>query len=57
MATRFITYVLKPTKTKDNSKLLFKSTLKEFSTSNNNQLLTRNLLPIKVSTIESDFLI
>jgi hypothetical protein len=57
ITTYFITYVLKLTKTKDNSKPLFKSTLKELSTSNNNQLLTRNLLPVKVSTIECDFLI
>jgi hypothetical protein len=57
MTARFITYVLKPTKTKDNSKPLFKSTLKELGTSNNNQLPTWNLLPIKVSAIETDFLI
>ena len=31
--------------------------LKEFSTSNNNQLIERNPVPIKVSAIESDFLI
>jgi hypothetical protein len=57
MTTCFITYVPKPTKTKDNSKLLFKNILKEFGTSNNNQLLIQNLLSVKVSAIESDFLI
>jgi hypothetical protein len=57
MTTRFITYVPKPTKAKDNSKPLCKSTLKELSTSDNNQLLTRNPLPVKVSAMESDFLI
>ena len=57
MATRFIAYVPKPTKEKHISKSLCKSTLKEFSTSNNNQLIKRNPVPIKVSAIESDFLI
>jgi len=56
MTTRFITYVPKLTKMKDNSKPLFKSTLKELGTSDNNQLLTRNLLPVKVSAIESDLI-
>jgi hypothetical protein len=37
MATRFIAYLPKPTKEKHISKSLYKSTLKEFSTSNNNQ--------------------
>jgi hypothetical protein len=57
MTTCFITYVPKPTKTKDNSKPLFKSTLKELGTSDNNQLLTQNPLPVKVSAMKSDFLI
>jgi hypothetical protein len=57
MTTRFITYVPKPTKTKDSSKPLCKSTLKEFSTSDSNQLPTRNPLPVKVSAMENDFLI
>jgi hypothetical protein len=57
MAARFITYVPKPTKEKHISKLLCKSTLKEFSTSNNSQLIKRNPVPVKVSAIESDFLI
>jgi hypothetical protein len=55
MATRFIAYVLKLTKEKYIVKSLCKSTLKEFSTSNNNQLIKRNSISIKV--IESDFLI
>jgi hypothetical protein len=53
MATR---YVPKPTKEKHSSKPLYKTTLKEFSTSNNNQPIKRNHLPIRVSAIESDFL-
>jgi hypothetical protein len=57
MATRFITYVPKPTKEKHISKSLYKSTLKEFSTSDNNQLIERNNMPVKVSAIENDFLI
>ena len=57
MATRFITYVPKPTKEKHISKSLCKSTLKEFSTSDNNQPIERNPMPVKVSAIESDFLI
>jgi hypothetical protein len=57
MATRFITYVPKPTKAIHSSKPLCKSTLKEFSTSDNNQPTTQNPLPVKVSAIESDFLI
>ena len=57
MATHFIAYVLKLMKEKHISKLLCKSTLKEFNTSNNNQLIERNPIPIKVPTIESDFLI
>jgi hypothetical protein len=57
MATCFITYVPKPTKTIDYSKLLYKSMLKEFSTSDNNQLSIQNPLPVKVSAIESNFLI
>jgi hypothetical protein len=57
MTTRFITYVPKPTKAIDRSKPLCKSTLKEFSTLDNNQLSTRNPLPVKVSVMESDFLI
>jgi hypothetical protein len=56
MTTRFITYVPKLTKTKDNNKPLCKSTLKELGTSDNNQLLVRNPLHVKVSVIESDFL-
>ena len=57
MATRFIAYLPKLTKEKHISKSLCKSTLKEFSTSNNNQPIERNPMPIKVSAIESDFLI
>jgi hypothetical protein len=57
MTTHFITYILKPTIVKDNSKPLCKSTLKELSTLENHQLLTRNLLLVKVSVIESNFLI
>jgi hypothetical protein len=57
MTTCFITYIPKPTKAIHSSKPLCKSTLKEFSTSNNNQLSTRNPLPVKVSAIESDFFI
>jgi hypothetical protein len=56
-ATYFITYVLKLTKEKHISKLLCKSMLKDFSTFNNNQLIKRNPVPIKISAIESDFLI
>jgi len=57
MTTCFITYVPKPTKTKDSSKPLCKSMLKDLSTSNNNQPLTRNPLLVKVSTMKGDFLI
>jgi hypothetical protein len=57
MATRFIAYLPKPTKEKHISKSLYKSTLKEFSTSNNNQLIERNPIPVKVFAIESDFII
>jgi hypothetical protein len=57
MATHFIAYVPKPTKENHISKSLCKSTLKEFSTSDNNQPIERNPMPVKVSTIESDFLI
>jgi hypothetical protein len=56
MTTCFITYVPKPTKTKDSSKPLCKSSLKELSTSDNNQLPTQNPLPVKVSDMEGDFL-
>jgi hypothetical protein len=57
MATRFIAYVPKPTKEKHIGKSLCKNTLKEFSTSDNNQPIERNSVPVKVSAIESDFLI
>ena len=57
MATRFIAYVPKPTKEKHISKSLCKSTFKEFSTSDNNRPIERNPVPVKVSAIESDFLI
>ena len=57
MATRFINYVPKPTKEKHISKSLCKSTLKEFSTSDNNQPIEQNPMPVKVSAIDSDFLI
>jgi hypothetical protein len=57
MAAHFITYIPKLTKEKHISKLLCKSMLKEFSTSNNSQLIKRNPMPIKVSAIKSDFLI
>lgn len=56
MTTRFITYVPKLTKAIHSSKPLCKSTLKEFSTSDNNQLSTRNPLPVKVSAMETAFL-
>jgi hypothetical protein len=56
MTTRFIAYVPKPTKEKHIIKSLCKSTLKEFSTSDNNQSMERHLLPVRVSAIESDFL-
>jgi hypothetical protein len=55
MATRFIAYNLKLIKEKYISKSLCKSTLKEFSTFNNNQLIKRSLLLVRVSTIKSDF--
>jgi hypothetical protein len=57
MATCFIAYVPKPTKEKHISKSLCKSTFKEFSTLDNNQLIKRNPIPVKVSAIKSDFLI
>jgi hypothetical protein len=57
MATRFIAYVPKPTKEKHISKSLCKSTLKDFSTSDNNQPIERNPMPVRISAIESDFLI
>lgn len=57
MATHFIAYVPKPTKEKHISKSLCKSMLKEFNTSDNNQPIERNPMPIKVSAIESGFLI
>jgi hypothetical protein len=57
MATRFIAYIPKLMKEKHISKSLYKSMLKEFSTSNNNQPIEWNPIPIKVSAIESDFLI
>jgi hypothetical protein len=55
-ATRFITYVPKPTMEKHISKSLCKSTLKDFSTSDNNQPIERNPVPVRISAIESDFL-
>jgi hypothetical protein len=57
MATRFIAYVPKPTKEKHVGESLYKSTHKEFSTSDNNQLIEQNPAPDKVSATESDFLI
>ena len=54
IATRFITYVPKPTKEKHISKSLCKSTLKDFSTSNNNQPIQRNPMPVKIPAMESD---
>ena len=56
MATRFIAYDLKLMKEKYISKSLCKSTLKEFGTSNNNQSIKRNPLPVRVSAMESDSL-
>ena len=57
MATRFIAYVPKLTKEKHIGKSLCKSMLKEFSPSDNDQPIERNSVPVKVSAIESDFLI
>ena len=56
MATRFIAYVPKPTKEKHISKSFCKNTLKELSTSNN-QPIEQNPLPVRVSPMESNFLI
>jgi hypothetical protein len=57
MATRFIAYIPKPTKEKHISRSLCESTLKEFSTSDNNQPIERNPVPVRDSAIESDFLL
>ena len=57
MATCFIAYVPKPMNKKYIIKSLCKSTLKEFSTSDNNQPIERNPMLVKESAIESDFLI
>jgi hypothetical protein len=57
IATCFIAYVPKLTKEKHIIKLLYKSILKEFSTSDNNQPIEQNPVSVKVSAIESDFLI
>jgi hypothetical protein len=56
MATRFISYVPKPTKEKHSNKPLCKNMLKEFSTFDDSKQIERNPMPIRVSAVDSDFL-
>jgi hypothetical protein len=57
IAICFIVYIPKLTKEKHISRLLYKSILKEFSTSDNNQSIEQNPVSVRDSVIESDFLL